>query len=167
MSCFSSLITCTHAHSVELWRLGSLKHDLKFLFLVVLLMKMERGKTLKSWAKGSCIYREKEFYMKKEREGTLGRHFLSLAPQETQEYTVKNIFSNVDTVGEGEGGWIGRLALAYIHYLQCKAAVYMGSTTLCSVMTSIGGMGMAGREDSEGGDICIHIVEPLCCTAET
>ena len=34
----------------------------------------------------------------------LGRHFLSLAPQETQEYTVKNVFSNVDTVGEGEGG---------------------------------------------------------------
>ena len=25
----------------------------------------------------------------------------------------------------------------------------------------------AGREAPEGGDICIHIVDSLCCTAET
>ena len=29
-----------------------------------------------------------------------------------------------------------------------------------------GGMG-SEREVQEGGDICIHIADPLCCTAET
>ena len=26
---------------------------------------------------------------------------------------------------------------------------------------------MNGKEAQEGGDICIHIVDSLCCTAET
>lgn len=93
--------------------------------------------------------------MKKEKAHC--RYFLSLAPQETcQEYTVKNIFSNVDTVGEGEGAWIGRLALAYIHYPQCKAAVYMGSTTLCSVMTSGVGWDGDGRQGGFRGRRYMH-----------
>ena len=31
----------------------------------------------------------------------------------------------------------------------------------------MGGMGSGGREVREGGDICIHIADSLCCTAET
>ena len=57
--------------------------------------------------------------METERENhTLGRHFLSLAPQETQEYTVKNIFSNVDTVGEGDGGMNWESGID-VHTLPC------------------------------------------------
>jgi len=28
-------------------------------------------------------------------------------------------------------------------------------------------MGVGGREAQEGGDICIHMADSLCCTAET
>ena len=31
----------------------------------------------------------------------------------------------------------------------------------------MGGMGSGGREVQKGGDICIHIADSLCCTAET
>lgn len=76
--------------------------------------------------------------MKKEREGTLGRHFLSLAPQETQEYTVKNIFSNVDTVGEGEGGmnWetsIGIHTLSRVKQMASAKLLYTRGAQLCAL----------------------------------
>ena len=29
------------------------------------------------------------------------------------------------------------------------------------------GLGRGGREVQEGGDICIHIADSLCCTAES
>ena len=49
--------------------------------------------------------------------------------------------------------------------LLCSA----GSSAWCSVVTWIGGMGVgwSGKEVQEGGDICIHIADSLCCTAET
>ena len=30
-----------------------------------------------------------------------------------------------------------------------------------------GGEGDGGREDQEGGDICMHVANSLCCTTET
>ena len=43
-----------------------------------------------------------------------------------------------------------------------------GSSAGCSVGTYMCGMGGGcGREVQEGGDICIHIADSLCYTAET
>ena len=39
---------------------------------------------------------------------------------------------------------------------------------MCSVVTEVGGMEDGGeREIQEAGDVCIHIADTLCCTAET
>lgn len=82
--------------------------------------------------------------MKKEKAHWAGIFFPWL-PKKLKSIQLKTFSLMWTQWGKG-GHELGRLALAYIHYPQCKAAVYMGSTTLCSVMTSIGGMGMAGRE---------------------
>ena len=42
-----------------------------------------------------------------------------------------------------------------------------GSSARCSVMTQRGGREVGGREVQEGVDICILIVDSLCCTTET
>ena len=45
-------------------------------------------------------------------------------------------------------------------------------STQCSVVTQRGGMeegwdgGVGGREAQQGEDICMHIADSLCCTAE-
>lgn len=75
---------------MELWGLGSLKGDLEFLFLVVLLVKMKKGKTLKSWVLGDHIDQEKEFRIEREREQHTGAMiFFCWFPHETQEDMVK------------------------------------------------------------------------------
>ena len=43
-----------------------------------------------------------------------------------------------------------------------KLLYITASSAWCFVMTLWG-----GREAQEGGDICIHVVDSLCCTAET
>ena len=41
-----------------------------------------------------------------------------------------------------------------------------GNSAWCSVMTLMGGVGGEGAV-REGGDICMHIVDSLHCTAQT
>lgn len=104
---------------------------------------------------------EKEFYMKKEKAHWAGIFFPWLP--ETQEYTVKNISLMWTQWGKGRAWWETSIGIHTLSPVQ-SCCIHR---TLCSVMTSIGGMGMAGRRIQREGDICIHIVEPLCCTAET
>ena len=41
-----------------------------------------------------------------------------------------------------------------------------GSSAQCSVVAWMGGMGVGRKEGQEEGDICIHIADLLCYTAE-
>ena len=42
-----------------------------------------------------------------------------------------------------------------------------GSSAQRSVVAWMGGMGVGGKEGQEEGDICIHIADLFCYTAET
>ena len=49
-----------------------------------------------------------------------------------------------------------------------KLLCITGSSAGCSVMEGPEGwVGGSGREAQDGGDICIHTADSLCCPAET
>ena len=71
--------------------------------------------------------------------------------------------------GKQRVGKIERAAVMHMHYhVQNRKLPYnTGSSAQCSAMTWRGAMEVGGREVQEKRDICMHIVDSLCCTAET
>ena len=72
--------------------------------------------------------------------------------------------------GEDETSWEGSIdicTLLCVKWIACGELLYSpGSSAQGSVMTYRSGVGF-GQEDQEGKNICIHIADPLCCTAES
>ena len=79
------------------------------------------------------------------------------------------------TVREGESGmnWEIRFDINILPYVKQTVGGNLwlhstGTSAPCSVMMQMCGMGVWGRREvQEGGDICIHITDSLCCIAET
>ena len=71
--------------------------------------------------------------------------------------------------GKQRVGKIERAAVTHMHYhVQNRKLPYnTGSSAQCSAMTWRGAMEVGGREVQEKRDICMRIVDSLCCTAET
>ena len=78
--------------------------------------------------------------------------------------------------GRGRRRWDKlRVALTYTCTPMCKIESYWEvvaqlrelSLLLSDELKGWNGVGVGGREAQEGADICIHMADSLCCTAET